>query len=210
MAQFQKSAISIYAVKTIIGQEKALVTFVEKDEDIISILVPESLKGYVFVEAEEQQIVNQSISVVPQLHARVIGKVSNDEIEHFLASKKPTEGLKKDDIVEILDGPFKGEQARVTKVDPNKDEVRLELFSSSQQDGNVIPIKIHADFIKRIHAAEEFLDEEPVQVFEEEPESIKEIEEKPLKKKSKLSLEEEEEEEEESRIGMFDSTEFEE
>ena len=196
----QKSAISIYAVKTIIGQEKALVTFVEKDEEIISILLPESLKGYVFVEAEEQQIVNQAISIVPQLHARVIGKVSNDEIEHFLTKKKPTEGLKKDDIVEILDGPFKGEQARVTKVDPNKEEVRLELFSSSQQDGNVIPIKIHADFIKRIHAAEDFLDEEPEDI---EPEEPKVIEEKPKKKKIILG---EEEEEEESRIGMFDST----
>ena len=172
MFPIQKSAISIYAVKTIIGQEKALVTFVQKDEDIISILVPESLKGYVFVEAEEQQIVNQAISIVPQLHARVIGKVSNEEIEHFLTKKKPTEGLKKDDIVEILDGPFKGEQARVTKVDPNKDEVRLELFSSSQQDGNVIPIKIHADFIKRIHAAEDFLDEEPVEEMEEEKSKI--------------------------------------
>ncbi|MHA1797501.1 MAG: transcription elongation factor Spt5 [Candidatus Helarchaeota archaeon] len=197
----RKSAVSIYAVKTIIGQEKALITFVEKNDKIISILLPENLKGYVFIEAEEQQVVNQAISIVPQLHARVIGKVSNDEIEHFLTSKKPTEGLKKNDIVEILDGPFKGEQARVTKVDPNKDEVRLELFSSSQQDSNVIPIKIHADFIKRIMSAEEEGVEETPTEFEEE----KELDDKKeIKKDHKKKPEKEE-----SRIGMFDSTEFE-
>ncbi len=193
---FEKSGISIYAVKTIIGQEKALITFIAKDEDIISIMIPENLKGYVFVEAEEQQIVNQAISIVPQLHARVIGKVSTEEIDHFLTSKKPTEGLRKNDIVEILDGPFKGEQARVTKVDPNKDEVKLELFSSSQQDGNVIPIKIHADFIKRIIRGED----------EGVPEKI---EEKPVEPKPKPEKKREKSKDKESRIGMFDSTEFE-
>jgi len=185
----RKSGVSIYAVKTIIGQEKALITFISKDEEIISIMVPENLKGYVFVEAEEQQVVNQAISIVPQLHARVIGKVSTDEIDHFLTAKKPTEGLRKNDIVEILDGPFKGEQARVTKVDPNKDEVKLELFSSSQQDGNVIPIKIHADFIKRIIRGDE-----------------EDLEEKSVDGKDKKK---EKPKDRESRIGVFDSTDFE-
>ena len=191
-----KAGISIYAVKTIIGQEKALITFIAKDEEIISIMVPENLKGYVFVEAEEQQVVNQAISIVPQLHARIIGKVSTEEIDTFLTSKKPTEGLRKNDIVEILDGPFKGEQARVTKVDPNKDEVKLELFSSSQQDGNVIPIKIHADFIKRIiRGDEEDLEEKPEEKVTDEPAAAEKKKEKPKER--------------ESKIGMFDSTEYE-
>lgn len=55
------------------------------------------------------------------------------------------------DIVEIIGGPFKGEKAKITRVDTTKDEVILELSESIRP----IPIKVHADYIKKILSEEE-------------------------------------------------------
>ncbi|MHA1145757.1 MAG: transcription elongation factor Spt5 [Candidatus Helarchaeota archaeon] len=143
---------TIFTVKTVVGQEKALINFV-KNPQIKAILVPETIKGYVFVEATGPQPVQELIARVPQLHGRLIqGKVTLDEIDVFLKSKKGTEGLDTGDIVEVISGPFRGEKAKVTRVDPNKDEVKLELFESQSFP---IPIKVHADYVKLLEKGEQ-------------------------------------------------------
>ena len=80
------------------------------------------------------------------------------------------------DIVEIIGGPFKGEKAKITRVDTTKDEVILELFESTHP----IPIKVHADYIKKIMSKDDAESQGPVP--EEKP---AEEGEKPKKKKKK-------------------------
>lgn len=199
---------TIFTVKTVVGQEKALINFI-RNPDIKAVLVPETIKGYVFIEATGPQPVQELVSRVPQLHGRVIqGKVSLEEIEHFLKSKKGTEGLDAGDIVEVVSGPFKGERAKVTRVDPNKDEVRLELFESQSFP---IPIKVHADYVKLIEKGEqeEAIIHPPAKVkqegkvffkgFEEEEEEEEDLE-APTKASATSHEEDEEEEEDEDDI----------
>ncbi|MFX0044660.1 MAG: transcription elongation factor Spt5 [Candidatus Hermodarchaeota archaeon] len=130
-----------------------------------AILVPETLRGYVFLETLEFRDVEIAISGVPHVRGRVGGKVSFEEIDKFLVPKPAAEGLSMGDVVEIISGPFKGERAKVARVDAAKEELILELLDSS----HTIPIRVHADFAKIVEKAQR---EEPEveEVSEEEEE----------------------------------------
>jgi transcriptional antiterminator NusG len=178
---------SIFAIRTTIGQEKLVASAIRlrvrnTGVDIKAILVPQVLKGYLFVEAQEAATVTQAIQGLRHVRGyNVVGKVDITEIEHFLIPAPPTQGLNVNDVVEIISGPFKGEKAKITRIDESKDEVILELFESPYP----IPIRVHADFIKLIHSSLEKLEEKERKEAEEA-------------EKEEGTLEEEEEEEEET------------
>lgn len=115
-----------------------------------AILVPETLRGYVFIETTEFRDVEIAISGVPHVRGRVGGKVSLEEIDKFLAPPPAAEGISTDDVVEIISGPFKGERAKVVRVDAGKEELILELLDSPY----TIPVRVHADFAKIVERAE--------------------------------------------------------
>jgi transcriptional antiterminator NusG len=122
-----------------------------------AILVPETLRGYVFLETLEFRDVELAISGVPHVRGRVSGKVSLDEIDRFLVPPPAAEGISIEDVVEIISGPFKGERAKVARVDGAKEELILELLDSP----HTIPIRVHADFAKIVEKAHK---EEAVEV----------------------------------------------
>lgn len=117
---------------------------------IKAILVPETLRGYVFIETTEFRDVEIAISGVPHVRGRVGGKVSLSEIDRFLAPPPAAEGISEGDVVEIISGPFKGEKAKVQRVDAGKEELILELMDSPY----TIPVRVHADFAKIVERAE--------------------------------------------------------
>jgi len=117
---------------------------------IKAILVPETLRGYVFIETTEFRDVEIAISGVPHVRGRVGGKVSLNEIDKFLAPPPAAEGISEGDVVEIISGPFKGERAKVQRVDAGKEELILELLDSPY----TIPVRVHADFAKIVERAE--------------------------------------------------------
>jgi transcriptional antiterminator NusG len=133
-----------------------------------AILVPETLRGYVFIETTEFRDVEIAISGVPHVRGRVGGKVSLEEIDKFLAPPPAAEGISVDDVVEIISGPFKGERAKVVRVDAGKEELILELLDSPY----TIPVRVHADFAKIVERAEKKV--ELVEESEEEEEIVDE------------------------------------
>lgn len=148
---------NIFAIRTTIGQEKGVAHLVAKRVEtmalktIKAVLVPEQLKGYVFVEALAAEEVGQACMGVPHIRGKPIGKIDLGDIEHFLIPRVSTEGLAVGDLIEIIGGPFKGERAKVTRIDTTKEEVTLELLESTYP----IPIKVHADYIKLIEKGQQ-------------------------------------------------------
>jgi hypothetical protein len=67
-----------------------------------------------------------------------------------LAPPPAAEGISEGDVVEIISGPFKGERAKVQRVDTGKEELILELLDSPY----TIPVRVHADFAKIVERAE--------------------------------------------------------
>lgn len=130
-----------------------------------AILVPETLRGYVFIETTEFRDVEIAISGVPHVRGRVGGKVSLEEIDRFLAPPPAAEGISENDVVEIISGPFKGERAKVIRVDAGKEELILELLDSPY----TIPVRVHADFAKIVERAEK-KDETSEEVEDDKPE----------------------------------------
>lgn len=129
-----------------------------------AILVPETLRGYVFLETLEFRDVELAISGVPHVRGRVSGKVTLDEIDRFLVPPPAAEGISIEDVVEIISGPFKGERAKVARVDASKEELILELLDSP----HTIPIRVHADFAKIVEKAHRETEEPAGEEKEEE------------------------------------------
>ncbi len=135
------------------GKKKGEPKLISKNQlkgRVKSILVPETLRGYVFIETTEFRDVEIAISGVPHVRGRVGGKVSLEEIDRFLAPPPAAEGISEGDVVEIISGPFKGERAKVVRVDTGKEELILELLDSPY----TIPVRVHADFAKIVERAE--------------------------------------------------------
>jgi len=146
--QFQTK---IFAVKTTTGQERNVARLLASKIEmtklpIKSILVPDALKGYVFIEADGPHLVEEAIAGVRHVRSRVPGLVNFNEIERYIVRKPVIEDLTEDDVVEVTGGPFKGMRAKITRIDKSKGEVTLELLEATF----TLPITVHSDYVKLI------------------------------------------------------------
>src|SRR5665809_145429 len=112
----------IFVVKTTANQERSVTNLIEmmaKKENLAirSILAPDELKGYILVEAESADMVEQAIQTLPHARSIIKGASTLKEVEHFLTPKTAVVGITEGSIVELITGPFKGEKARVKRVD---------------------------------------------------------------------------------------------
>jgi transcriptional antiterminator NusG len=141
----------IFVVKTTTGQERNVARLVSAKVEMAhipvkAILVPDTLRGYVFVEADGPHLVEEAIAGVRHVRSRIPGLVSFAEIERYLIRKPVIEDLDADDVVEITGGPFKGMRAKITRIDKSKDEVTLELLEATF----TLPITVHSDYVKLV------------------------------------------------------------
>jgi len=144
----------IFAVKTTTGQEKNVARLVAAKVEmsgipIKAILVPEALRGYVFMEAEGPHFIEEAIAGIRHVRSRVPGVVSFSEIERYIIRKPVIEELSENDIVEVTGGPFKGMRAKITRIDKTKAEVTLELLEATF----TLPITVHSDYVKLVEKA---------------------------------------------------------
>jgi transcriptional antiterminator NusG len=141
----------IFVVKTTTGQERNVARLIAAKVEMTNIpvkaiLVPETLKGYVFIEAEGPHFVEEAITGVRHVRSRIPGLVSFAEIERYIIRKPVIEDLNEDDVVEITGGPFKGMRAKITRIDKSKGEVTLELLEATF----TLPITVHSDYVKLV------------------------------------------------------------
>ncbi|MBE0516873.1 MAG: transcription elongation factor Spt5 [Methanophagales archaeon] len=142
----------IYAVKTTVNQEQTVAHMVEsaiKDREksehgLKAILVPEELRGYVLIEASFPEVIDQIVQSIPHARGLVKGDMGLEEIEHFLTPKPSVTGILEGSIIEIVSGPFKGERARVKKVDEAHEEITIELFEAMVP----IPVTVRGDSVR--------------------------------------------------------------
>jgi len=144
----------IFVVKTTTGQERNVARLITTKIKISKIpikalLVPDTLKGYVFIEADGPHLIEEAIAGVRHVRSRIPGLVSFSEIERYLIRKPILENLFEDDVVEITGGPFKGMRAKITRIDKSKGEVTLELLEATF----TLPITVHSDYVKLVEKA---------------------------------------------------------
>ncbi|RLI06149.1 transcription elongation factor Spt5 [Candidatus Bathyarchaeota archaeon] len=146
----------VYVLKTTAGQELNVANMVYMRASsaklpIYSILVTESLKGYVFIEAAGPHFVDEAASGIKHAKQRLSGLVKISELEKFIVTKPIIEELDIGDTVEVVGGPFKGMRAKITRIDKPKNEVTLELLEATI----TLPITIHADYVRIVSKKKE-------------------------------------------------------
>jgi transcriptional antiterminator NusG len=147
----------IYVYRVTAGQEKVVLDMLSKKIKkeglkVYSIAHFEDLKGYLVVEGEDEVSVRQAGLRIPHIKGVLEKPMQLSEIEGMIAAAKPAVlSVNKGDIVELVSGPFKGEKAKVIKIDTKKDEITVELSEVAVP----IPVTIKANTIKIIQKAKQ-------------------------------------------------------
>ena len=149
-----------FAVKTTGGQEQNVAKFVgnrlERDESSIkspirSIVVIESLKGYVFFEAPNAQVVSDAISGFKHVKNMIPGIVPYEDIEKFLVTRSIVSEISINDVVEITSGPFKNMRAKITRVETGRSEVTILLLDAPYQ----LPVTVDVNGIRIVEKSKD-------------------------------------------------------
>jgi transcription termination/antitermination protein NusG len=155
MEQTQQES-KIFALKTTANREEQVMDFVtsnaqKKKLEVYSVIQPHGMRGYIFVEASSKDQAELAFQGVPYAKGLLSTPLEYKEIEHMLEEVKAVINIEKGDIVEIISGPFKRENAKVTRVDKQKEEVIVELLEAAVP----IPITVKLDSVKVIRRDKE-------------------------------------------------------
>lgn len=144
----------LFGIRTTIGQEKIvaenLASKMKKaPEKVYSVAVIDGLKGYLVIEAESEAELRKMVYKTPHIRGIVAGVIRPEEIEHFFETKSMTQGIERGDIIELTSGAFKGEKARVIRVDESKEKITVEIIEAAVP----IPVTVDASSIRIIQKA---------------------------------------------------------
>ena len=123
----------------------------KKKLEVYSVIRPHGMRGYIFLEASARGDAEQAAFNVPYARGILPKEIEYGEIEHMLEQVKKEINIRKNDIAEIISGPFKREKCKVTRIDKAKEEVVVELLEAAVP----IPITVKMDAIKVIRRESE-------------------------------------------------------
>lgn len=139
----------ILTARTTRGREKTAIkeiqTSVKSDNrDIAAVFHPEELKGYIFIEGKESEI-KQLSSDSRHLRGIIDDEVNVDKIEKYLSEEQEDIKLEVGDHVEVIGGAFKGEEAKVNRIDDTNREITIELLEAAVP----IPTTVDVDMVRK-------------------------------------------------------------
>ncbi|MFT4302978.1 MAG: transcription elongation factor Spt5 [Candidatus Woesearchaeota archaeon] len=142
---------SLFALRTTANREDQVMDFLTSNAEkkkfkVYSIIRPHGMRGYIFVEAESKSEAEQAAFGVPYARGLLPNEIQYSEIEHMLEQVKREVNIQQNDIVEIISGPFKRENAKIIRIDKTKEEVVVELLEAAVP----IPITLKLDAVKVI------------------------------------------------------------
>lgn len=144
----------IITARTTRGREKTAIDEMKSkikasNFDISAVFHPEELKGYIFIEGKENDI-NQLANQIRHLRGVIDEEVEVDEIEKYLSEEQEDIRIEVGDTVEVVGGAFKGEEAKVNRVDDTNREVTIELLDAAVP----IPTTVDVDMVRKQSSGE--------------------------------------------------------
>jgi len=124
----------IFTIRVTTGQERIVSEMLQKKAraeklNIYSIVNVENIKGYLFIETTDENTAVKLIQRVKHIKGILKRPITTEEIVKLIkTTKQQVISVENGDTVEMISGPFKGEKAKVTKIDESKDEVTVELM----------------------------------------------------------------------------------
>ena len=141
----------IFIIKVTTNKEERALEMIsdraqKKSLGVFSLVKPHGLKGYIILEAADRDSAEEAAFNLPYVKG-IIGKtVEYPEIQQMLEPKVEEINIEIGDIVEIIGQTFKGEKAKVTRIDKTKGEVVVSLLGASVP----IPVTVKMDNVKVI------------------------------------------------------------
>jgi transcription termination/antitermination protein NusG len=141
----------IFIVKVTTNKEDKVLEMIteralKKEINILSIARPHGLKGYIILEAIDRDSAEESAFNLPYVKGIIRKTVSYDEVRNMLEPKIEDYNIKEGDIVEMIGQTFKGEKAKVIRIDKSKGEIVVSLLGASVP----IPVTVKIDNVKVI------------------------------------------------------------
>jgi transcriptional antiterminator NusG len=145
-----ESDSKFFAIRTTGGQENIVVNLAQnrinsKKIPVRSILLLDSFKGYIIIEAPDSNIAYDALIGVRHVKGQIRGELPYKDIESYLVKRPVVSELNIDDTVEVVAGPFKSMKAKITRVDYEKQEATVLLLDSPYQ----IPVTVDANYLKK-------------------------------------------------------------
>lgn len=146
----QESDSKFFAIRTTGGQEHIVVNLAQnrinsKKIPVRSILLLDSFKGYIIIEAPDSNIAYDALIGVRHVKGQIRGELPYKDVESYLVKRPVVSELNIDDTVEVVAGPFKSMKAKITRVDYEKQEATVLLLDSPYQ----IPVTVDANYLKK-------------------------------------------------------------
>ncbi|MBT4539032.1 transcription elongation factor Spt5 [Candidatus Woesearchaeota archaeon] len=142
----------IYSIRTAANREDQVVDYlIAKLEratkvQVYSVIRPHGMRGYIFIEVASKSDAEMAVQGVPYARGILPTEIPYPEIEHMLQQVKVEMNIQKGDIVEIISGPFKRENAKVMRLNKQKEDIVVELLEAAVP----IPITVKMDAVKVI------------------------------------------------------------
>jgi len=143
-------------LKTQVGQERRVAEALGNKArrfgiPILGLLAPSEMRGYVFIETTDPIRAEKGVRGVSYARSLIKDPSTGQprdapfaEIAHFLTPVSAVAKIAEGDIVELVSGPFRGEKAKVTRVDDTKEEITVELIESMVP----IPITVKGEHVR--------------------------------------------------------------
>lgn len=139
----------ILTARTTRGREKTAINQLRtkvknQNLDIKAVFHPSDLKGYIFIEGNEADIKDLA-GEVRNLRGVIDDEVDISEVEKYLDDEQEEIKLETGNTVEVIGGAFKGEDAKIKRVDETNREVTIELLDAAVP----IPTTVDADIVRK-------------------------------------------------------------
>ena len=150
----------IFIVKVTTNKEDNVVEAIservlKKNLTVFSVIRPHGLKGYIILEALDRDSAEEAAFNLPYVKGIIRKTVTYDEIKNMLEPKVEYYNIKEGDIVEMIGQTFKGEKAKVVRIDKAKGEVIVSLLGASVP----IPVTVKISNVKVIRREEDSNDD---------------------------------------------------
>ncbi|MFQ5405984.1 MAG: transcription elongation factor Spt5 [Candidatus Micrarchaeia archaeon] len=141
----------LFAYRVTAGQESIVADLlyekIKKQKlPVAALIMSTHLKGYLIAEASNEAEAKRAIMNVPHVKGMLKNTMKIDDIKELLESKPVEVILNKGDLVEVTSGPFKGERAKIVRIEKEKEKVTVELVEIAVP----IPVTIKINSIKTI------------------------------------------------------------
>lgn len=139
----------IFIVKVTTNKEDKTVDLIseraiKKQLSVYSVVRPHGLKGFIILETADRESAEEAAFNLPYVKG-ILGKtVEYGEIKNMLEPKIEDYNIEIGDIVEMIGTTFKGEKAKVTRVDKAKGEIVVSLLGAAVP----IPVTVSMDNVK--------------------------------------------------------------